>query len=144
MDFLNRCLRSRNFFLSAGLPDFRCFWKALSLCLAIRFSFWLTQGRLFLVLESFKGMDLFVREVSVEWRSSHSCTALREEYFHFQACPDGRLLVPASSHPSNTGIYSKYTDPYAINCFVATLLNECTNTSTQRKGIPNLNKWRLD
>ena len=64
-------------FLSAGLPDLRCFWKTLSLCLAIRLSFWLTKWR----LESFDGMNLFVREVSVEWRSSHSCTALREEYF---------------------------------------------------------------
>ena len=68
MDFLNRCLRSRKSFLSEGLPGFRCFWKALSLCLAMRLSFWLTQGRLFLVLESFKGMNLFVREVRVEWR----------------------------------------------------------------------------
>jgi len=42
------------------------FLKALSICLAIRLSFWLTQGRLSLVLESFEGKNLFVREVRVE------------------------------------------------------------------------------
>ena len=72
MDFLNRCLRSRNLFLSAGLPDLRCFWKALSLCLAIRLSFLVDSRILFLVLEGFEGMNLFVREIRVDWRSSRS------------------------------------------------------------------------
>ena len=95
MDFLNMCLRSRNFFLSAGLPDSRCFWKVVSLCLAIRLSFWLTQWRVVLkgwicVCERSKSR-VKVRPIAVlHWGRS---------IFHFQAWPGGRLLVHASSHP---------------------------------------------